>query len=356
MGDVLNSSPTINGTLKLTVVSAKRLPKFDIFTESDPYCIILIEEANLDGCEPSFELVGRTEAKQNDANPIWNSEFELPLQCSKGTTLTAVIIDKDENGGDDLIGHIRLDIAKLPLGKEVDKWYRIRNEVTPDLTKRSVIRMKALFIPGNNPCLTPDPDGIASGSNAGRCSPIRRPSAQAAPEVEAQLRWLNDRLGSARSAASLVRGSELSGPRTLELTLVCARHLPRRDALFMKVDPYVKVAFNGAEHNSLVRKRTYSPDWQQSFLFHVADAAGAVGKLSLAVMDWDRFSRDDIIGYVEVSERAMHAILGQDHGWASEQTLTVRSDRRTVTGHDGRPAELTLRFRVLWPAACLAAA
>ncbi len=124
----------------------------------------------------------------------------------------------------------------------------------------------------------------------------------------------------------------------------------------MKVDPYVKIAFNGVEHASLVRKRTYSPEWQQSFLFHVKEVAGAVGCLHAAVIDWDRFSQDDIIGYVEVSERAMRNILGQDHGWASEQTLTIRSDKRTVTGHDGRPAELTLRFRVTWPADGAAAA
>ena len=119
VGDILSNTNKIDGTLKVTIVSAKRLPKLDIFSESDPYCALLLEEPSENG-ETMVEPVGRTETKKDEPNPIWNAEFAFPLQCDNGTKLSVVLLDKDEHGGDDLIGSVPIIISDLPLGKEVE--------------------------------------------------------------------------------------------------------------------------------------------------------------------------------------------------------------------------------------------
>jgi hypothetical protein len=341
VGDILSNNTKIDGTLKVTIVSAKRLPKLDIFSESDPYCVLLLEEPSDNG-ESVVEPVGRTETKKDDSNPIWNAEFSFPLQCDGVTKLSAVILDKDEHGGDDMIGSVPINISDLPLGKEVDKWYKLRNDSAPHLVKRAMLRIKVRFSADEQASI--ECNGHAPKEKSAGHAKAERLS-RAGSDFVNELQWLNDKLSTVIPNSSSDIFQKL-GPRILEVTLVCARHLPRRDVFFMKVDPYLKLAFNGVEYESLVRKRTYSPDWNQSFVFHMKEASDVFDGLKLAVMDWDRLTEHDLIGFAEIKEEAMCDILSQENNWSQEQTIEIQNKGKPILGHDGCHANVVLRLKL----------
>jgi hypothetical protein len=54
-----------------------------------------------------------------------------------------------------------------------------------------------------------------------------------------------------------------------------------------------------------VKKRSLDPVWGQIFVFEVADPMKrGCGKATFAVMDWDRMTKDDQMGWVEVCSEA----------------------------------------------------
>jgi hypothetical protein len=58
----------------------------------------------------------------------------------------------------------------------------------------------------------------------------------------------------------------------MELTLVCARHLPKMDA-FGTCDAYVVLRRGGKEYKSSTKKNTYAPDFGERFYFDVSTPA-----------------------------------------------------------------------------------
>ncbi len=336
VSDVLSRDATINGKLKVTLVAAKHLPRLDIFTESDPYCVLLFEEQSCQEGEGSLDPIARTDAKTNDANPIWNSEFVFPLQCSSNTKLRVAVLDKDENGADDLLGSVTINISNLPLDKEVDKWYKLHNFSAPYLIKRAILRIKILFCADEVDC----PEAMQ------QCTSNQKISVTEI-QLKNELQWLNQRLSSI--PANAVEMVQNQGTKILEVMLISARHLPRRDVFFMKIDPYVKISFNGIEYTSVVRRRTYSPDWNQAFAYNFNGTTELVDGLTLALMDWDRFSQDDLIGFAYIGKDTMRDILSQDSDWTQTQTLTIKRDKQPVIGKDGVPSEVTIQFRVKNP-------
>jgi hypothetical protein len=96
-------------------------------------------------------------------------------------------------------------------------------------------------------------------------------------------------------------------PAANRLTVVVlkARNLPKMDITGLS-DPYVKIylLYNGqriAKKKTHVKKRTLNPVFNESFLFDVPCNEGLQNiSLEFMVLDWDRMTKNEIIGRLEV--------------------------------------------------------
>lgn len=109
-------------------------------------------------------------------------------------------------------------------------------------------------------------------------------------------------------------------PAANRLTVVVlkARNLPKMDITGL-ADPYVKIylLYNGqriAKKKTHVKKRTLNPVFNESFLFDVPCNEGLQNiSLEFAILDWDRVTKNDIIGRLEVGAK----LGGQEgHHWS----------------------------------------
>jgi len=99
-------------------------------------------------------------------------------------------------------------------------------------------------------------------------------------------------------------------PAANRLTVVVlkARNLPKMDITGLS-DPYVKIylLYNGqriAKKKTHVKKRTLNPVFNESFLFDVPCNEGLQNiSLEFLVLDWDRMTKNEIIGRLEVGTK-----------------------------------------------------
>ena len=355
---------TFQGRLKVTVVAAKHLPKLDIFSESDPYCVLLMEDRRT-GCRVEHTVLANTDVRSNDANPIWNADYALSLRCTAAARLIIAVLDRDEGGNDDLLGTVRIAVAELPVSEEVDRWYRLRNDSDPTRTRnrKALLRLKVTLVPEAmqvvETVLLPQLDGEPSVENHGSSELVETGTSPMGPEPEP------DRQGLHKPVQSVGLPPTSAKETMLAVTLISAFHLPKRGRLFSKLslcDPYV--VLNCPQHvtfESIVRKNTYNPIWKQSFAIRwegeddsdsdavvaAADAA-AVTMIRVTVMDWNRFSEHDMLGTFEISRLFLHSLLGSEMLGGEERlhTFAMFKDGAEVIGGDGFRSEVMLGFRL----------
>lgn len=78
-------------------------------------------------------------------------------------------------------------------------------------------------------------------------------------------------------------------------------------------------------------KRSLDPVWGQIFVFEVADPMKrGCGKACITVMDWDRLSKDDKIGWVEVSLAVQRVYLYRDQWQCDNNHVKSRHFLRKV--------------------------
>ena len=79
----LCESSRLKGVWRVKIYEGSRLPNFDgpfIFcngTHSDPYVVIRPQPSSCD--TPTFPFEQATTVKHNDADPVWNEEFSIPV-------------------------------------------------------------------------------------------------------------------------------------------------------------------------------------------------------------------------------------------------------------------------------------
>jgi hypothetical protein len=151
-----------------------------------------------------------------------------------------------------------------------------------------------------------------------------------------------------KAFATLEVDPEAKGPRRVEVMVVSARHLPKVDILTGKCDPYVVVSLPGlAEFKTEVIKKTYDPDWQQSFSFDIPDVLeDCRSDLSLTVMDHDMATANDKVGSSLVPKFRMTDLFRASDDWEADETFVLMDRGQPVRGHDGDIAVLTIHFRV----------
>jgi hypothetical protein len=129
---------------------------------------------------------------------------------------------------------------------------------------------------------------------------------------------------------------------------VSVNHLPKMDALG-SCDPFCRLEFCGQIHKTVVKKGTYDADYNESFQFEVSDAAGAVGSLTMTVLDWDLGSPPDEIGQIVLPGELMGRVVRSEIGWEGEAKMEVygKKGEAPVVGRDRQRCTATVKVMVL---------
>ncbi|XP_060804457.1 synaptotagmin-4 [Amyelois transitella] len=114
----------------------------------------------------------------------------------------------------------------------------------------------------------------------------------------------------------------------LTVVLLKARNLPKMDVTGL-ADPYVKMylLYNGqriAKKKTHVKKRTLNPVFNESFVFEVPAAPNATldhVSLELLVLDWDRVTKNEVIGRLELGAEGAGSAR---HHWREVQAAPRR--------------------------------
>ncbi|KAJ8718366.1 hypothetical protein PYW08_002603 [Mythimna loreyi] len=114
----------------------------------------------------------------------------------------------------------------------------------------------------------------------------------------------------------------------LTVVLLKARNLPKMDVTGL-ADPYVKMylLYNGqriAKKKTHVKKRTLNPVFNESFVFEVPAAPNATldhVSLELLVLDWDRVTKNEVIGRLELGAAGTGSTR---HHWREVQAAPRR--------------------------------
>ena len=117
----------ITGILRITIISCKNLPNFDMIGASDPYCLISLVGTNGELINPDpimmtteiqagDKLQRKTHVIQDNSNPIWNYECEMKLSFKEkdydSFRMMTEVFDSDI-AGDELIGSSKIDMRKI---------------------------------------------------------------------------------------------------------------------------------------------------------------------------------------------------------------------------------------------------
>ena len=105
--------------LHLKVVEAVDIPKMDIISKSDPYCIVsLSNSVNRQ----------RTKTIDNTDHPVWNQEFHFPIKHNSNNTpvsISITVYDEDTFSKDDIISSIEIPVNDYLVGRVYDEWYSL---------------------------------------------------------------------------------------------------------------------------------------------------------------------------------------------------------------------------------------
>lgn len=123
-------------------------------------------------------------------------------------------------------------------------------------------------------------------------------------------------------------------PAANRLTVVVlkARNLPKMDITGLS-DPYVKIylLYNGqrvAKKKTHVKKRTLNPVFNESFVFDLPVGVEGLDSISLEflLLDWDRVTKNEVIGRLELGGTRAAACGSASHHWSE----VVTSPRRQI--------------------------
>ncbi|XP_065094344.1 synaptotagmin-4 isoform X1 [Ochlerotatus camptorhynchus] len=196
----------------------------------------------------------KTRVVRNTRNPVYDEDFTfygLTLSELAGMSLHFVVLSFDRYSRDDVIGEVVCPLSGIDLQQIENQQVALSREIQPRSLK------------------------------------IR---AQGRGELLISLCW--------QPAAA-----------RLTVVLLKARNLPRMDVTGL-ADPYVKIylLYNGqriAKKKTHVKKRTLSPVFNESFAFDIPSTEGAGAaldgvSLELMLLDWDRVTKNEVIGRLEL--------------------------------------------------------
>jgi len=253
--------------LVLTVVECKNLKKADLLGgKPDAFVNIHI----LPGSHKEI----KTKVVKNSIEPVFDEtfRFELPLAEIHKKTILLQVSDWDRFSKNDKIGEVQIPLGQVDFSKVNKEWRSIQ----PTTTK-----------PAKSPKQSSTKKSSKSSSSDDEKKSTKRSSSSSAMKGPPSLRYK-------------IHYEHPS--RTMVLTVMEAKNLLKADLLGGSPDAYVQVALNQS-HKELKTKTVKSspnPVWNEDFRFEIPIADISQKTLSLKVYDWDRFSKNDPIGEVQI--------------------------------------------------------
>jgi hypothetical protein len=154
--------------LRVRIVEAVDLTRFDGNKRPDPFCLIRIA-----GHDSSRTL--RTSVRSNTERPSWIEEFCFSVVEHAENTLQILVKSEEVDGVDETLSLLSFDLSQLTCGELVDSWFDL-SSVNGFVTGGKIrIAIKALPPPQSG--RTGLPDGIST-SCFGISSLMTSPSAQ----------------------------------------------------------------------------------------------------------------------------------------------------------------------------------
>jgi Ca2+-dependent lipid-binding protein len=285
--------------LSLTVVKCRNLPKCDLMGTCDAFVEVIFEGT-----------AQKTKVIKNSYSPDFHETFNFDIpeaggKCSQDAILR--VFDWNLTSSSEVVGECRIpasrlsDIVKAKIGWEGEETLELSHSGRP--------------VMGHNQFRT---------------------------EVTARLRVLK----AAKAFENLVLDSASSGSRRLHVTVVSSKHLPKMDTMGT-IDPYCVLVFQETEMRTPTIKDTYTPEWNESFIFEVHHVEKACDSdFRLTVMDWDATSKDEEVGSFTIPGPRMSEILRAKIGWEGTDTFVVYHEGKPVIGNDKEMSEVTIKVRM----------
>ncbi|XP_064104665.1 synaptotagmin-4-like [Macrobrachium nipponense] len=255
--------------LVVTIVKCSDLPAKDLaLTSSDPYVKLQLL--------PEKQHKVKTRVLRKTLNPVYDEDFTfygINYSQLQNITLHFVVLSFDRYSRDDIIGEVVAPLGQLDL-TNTENSISLTREINPRSLKiRSQGRGELLV------------------------SLCHQPAAN-----------------------------------RLTVVVLKARNLPKMDITGLS-DPYVKIYLlsNGqriAKKKTHVKKRTLNPVFNESFVFDLPAGIEGLESISLEfhLLDWDRVTKNEVIGRLELGGARAAACGSANHHWSE----VVTSPRRQI--------------------------
>ncbi|KAJ1472357.1 C2 domain-containing protein [Baffinella frigidus] len=120
----------------VTLVSAANLPKMDLLSKCDPYCIFYINGTH--------SAAKKSSVRKNTKNPEWQETLSFRVSDST-TILTVTVWDKDKVTEDDMIGSAFVDLDNFTFGEEREVTLSLQNSLLARKIRESKVTLKVLI-------------------------------------------------------------------------------------------------------------------------------------------------------------------------------------------------------------------
>ncbi|GLD94563.1 hypothetical protein PINS_up003174 [Pythium insidiosum] len=295
--------------LHMNVVEARQLIAVDLNGKSDPYCVVTL--IGKDGNSIETEAV-RTPYITDSLDPVWNQHFTIGNAVDL-RTVEAVHLDlRDHNN---FMKNTSLGFVKVPLSvfqmspastaqsEVVDRWFRVE---PPPLVQAPTSMMSS---------------AIAFATSGASTSPIREKDQQEImlkPHGELHLvmsvtgpnlvNFFQSMHTSIAPQNRIVTDGIEHTDNRLEVTVLSAKDLLAAD-FNQSSDPFVELTLlddkskpiRGESYTTSIKYKTKNPTWEnEHYVFGRICRIDEAAKLRVRVLDWDRHSKNDPLGFIMI--------------------------------------------------------
>ena len=143
----------------------------------------------------------------------------------------------------------------------------------------------------------------------------------------------------------------------LKVNVCSAMHLPKMDVIGT-CDAFCEVRWQDQIFKSSVIKNSLNPTWEETFTFPFTktDDLGALGDVTLVLMDWNMMSGNKEVGFATIGKEVLERVCDgetfpDDAGWhhLSLELSQFQPSGSTCLGHDGAQSLVHARIQCVFP-------
>ena len=122
-------APKPLGVVRITIIEAANLPQTDFggLFAIDPYCVVQVGSKS------------KSTKKTSGNNPVWNEEFDFPIEYCQSQMINIDVFDSDKLSEDENLGSVSIDVEHIKENHVLNEWY--------DLGNCGKLRIKIIWTP-----------------------------------------------------------------------------------------------------------------------------------------------------------------------------------------------------------------